>query len=183
MTTRRQLFWSTTCRENKNPLPPHLSFPTCTSIQSQRGDPQADQWPGVEVKSCSVIGWMSTWGRRGGAGGRGLLFSRQLPRNRRAGAESSSNNPCTTLYTLFLYDLNPYGMQAAHAQNYWKGGEGETTFLQKCHGLCNKDNFSMMYLPPTHIVVGRFGCDSVMVTNRPSTCNESRLSDLGSWVG
>jgi len=27
------------------PLPPHLSFPTCTSIQSQRGDPQADQWP------------------------------------------------------------------------------------------------------------------------------------------
>ena len=25
--------------------PPHLSFPTWTSIQSQRGDPQADQWP------------------------------------------------------------------------------------------------------------------------------------------
>jgi len=62
MTTRRQLFWSTTCRENKNPLPPHLSFPTCTSIQSQRGNPQADQWPGVEGESCSVIGWMSTWG-------------------------------------------------------------------------------------------------------------------------
>ena len=52
------------CSENKNPLPlpdflsatyaflrfyccppPHRSFPKWTSIQSQRGDPLADQWP------------------------------------------------------------------------------------------------------------------------------------------
>jgi len=44
VTIWRQLFWCT-ASVARSRAPPHLSFPTWTSIQSQRGDPQADQWP------------------------------------------------------------------------------------------------------------------------------------------
>ena len=43
VTIWRQLFWCT-ASVARSRAPPHLSFPTWTSIQSQRGDPQADQW-------------------------------------------------------------------------------------------------------------------------------------------
>ena len=52
------------CRKNKNPpTPPATSPSPCGPPSNHRaGNAKADQWPGVEGKSCSVIGWRSTWG-------------------------------------------------------------------------------------------------------------------------
>ena len=56
------LLWCGTWRENKNPLPPPPLLPHVDSLPDVLSAMPADQWPGLEGKSCSVIGWMSTWG-------------------------------------------------------------------------------------------------------------------------
>ena len=45
----------------RTPSPPPL-LPHVDSLPDVLSATPADQWPGVEGKSCSVIGWMSTWG-------------------------------------------------------------------------------------------------------------------------
>jgi len=77
MTIRRQLVCCVAIVERKGAPYPllHLSFPTWTSTQSQSRISLPRQAIGRLEDLLSVIGWRSTWGRRGGARGRGFLFS------------------------------------------------------------------------------------------------------------
>jgi len=109
---RRQLFCSVAIVERIRP-PPHLSFPTWTSTNRRRF--RSNHRAGFDDVSLprQAIGRLEdypTWGALDRNGGGGVCrlgsFCRNMPRYRRVGAESSSNNLCTTLYTLFLYGVH-----------------------------------------------------------------------------